>query len=72
MVTVVDRAGVEMTGSLRRPAGSGRTAVGCSWGWAEELSKAEFLERQRGRGLRRGGVCGGVGPCTWALHAALL
>lgn len=80
MATVVDRAGVEMTGSLRRPAGPGRTAVGCSWVWVEELANAEILKRWRrrglrrsgGGGLRRGGACGGAEPCTWALHTALL
>lgn len=64
MATVVDRAGVEMTGSLRRPAGPGRTAVGCSWVWVEELENAEFLKRRRGRGLRRsrgGGAAEGRG-----------
>lgn len=63
MATVVDRAGVEMTGSLRRPAGPGRTAVGCSWVWVEELRMQKF-SRGGGRGLRRergGGAAEGRG-----------
>ena len=61
MVTVVDRAGMEMTGSLRCPAGPGRTAVGCSWVWARTWEsrisrEVEGVGPAEGRGVRRGGA----------------